>query len=180
MRETNCGTDLANVQPVTGNTQTHRPDLKMLGSWVSDFDSKAYFYDIWEKEMLSLQSTYQLSDGELRMLIGYKVKGKALEWLHSKPEHITKSAHELLSEMKDMYDIRPTRTHLKKQYEGRLWKTSETFSEYCHEKVILGNKLKMSDEDLLEDLIDGIPNVRLRDQGRMQRFQSRSQLLKAF
>lgn len=105
---------------------------------------------------------------------------KALQWLHSRLEHIEMSFDDLLASMRNIYDNRPSKALLKKQFEDRRWIAGETFSEYYHDKVIMANKLNMDEEELIDYMIDGISSLRLRDQARMQQFQSHASLLRAF
>lgn len=60
-----------------------------------------------------------------------------------------------------------------------MWRRSETFSEYFHEKVILANRVPINDEELVENIIDGISDPALLDQARMHRFTTKEELLAA-
>ena len=60
----------------------------------------------------------------------------------------------------------------------RTWQTNESFNNYYHEKLILGNLVPIEDAaDLLDYLVDGIPDQTLRNQARMQNFNSVKDLL---
>jgi len=83
--------------------------------------------------------------------------------------------------MREMYDHRPSKILLRKQFEERVWRREETFHhQYVHEKIILANRVPISEDEIIDYLIDGIPVVSLRDQARMSRFTSKSSLLQAF
>lgn len=123
---------------------------------------------------------YRLSDECAKILIGMRLKGKAAEWLHSKPQHSELSVDDLLSEMREMYDHRPSKILLRKQFEERVWKMEETFHQYVHEKVIPANRVPVSEDEILDYIIDGIPVASLRDQARIGRFTSKASLLQAF
>lgn len=79
-----------------------------------------------------------------------------------------------------MFDLRPTKLTLRRSFERRTWQSKESFSDYFHDKVILANRVPIDDEELIDYIIDGIPNIRLRDQARVQRFSTKSNLLEAF
>jgi len=79
-----------------------------------------------------------------------------------------------------MFDLRPSKLALRKSFERRIWQNKESFSDYFHDKVILANRVPVDDEELTDYIIDGIPDKRLRDQARIQRFNSKSDLLEAF
>lgn len=174
-REGRISVDVA--RPITNSL--HSKDLKLIGGLVSDFDGSEYTYSVWEKQIISLRSLYNLNDGEAKMLLGDKTKGKALQWLQSRPEYVEMSFDDLLASMRSIYDYRPGRAFLKKQFEDRIWKVGETFSEYYHDKITMANKISMDEEELIDKLIEGIPSKRLRDQAEMHQFQSHASLLKA-
>lgn len=57
-----------------------------------------------------------------------------------------------------------SKLELRKKFESRLWKSDEQFNNYCNDKVRLTSKLKLKEDELLEYVIEGIPNVQLRRQ----------------
>lgn len=114
----------------------------------------------------------------MRILIGMRLKGKALEWLHLKSEFVEISVEALLCEIK--FDHRPSRIALRKKFEERMWKKGETFSDYVHQKFILDNRVPIEEEELVEYIIDGIPDRALRDQARLSGLDSRAALFEAF
>lgn len=69
---------------------------------------------------------------------------------------------------------------MRRRFEERVWKRTETFRDYVHEKTILANHLTMVDDEVLSYIIDGIPDVQLRDVARVQGFESSQSLLQAF
>jgi len=105
-----------------------------------------------------VQNIYQLSN---------RLKGKAAKWLTSCSESMTMPVNELLYEMENIFDNREPQlaTH---------------FKNILYEKLILSNKINISQEELLEHLIDGIPDYALRNQSKMQRFSNTAELLDAF
>lgn len=109
-----------------------------------------------------------------------RLKGKVLEWLHSKPELVEITVEALLCEIKTMFDHRPSRIVLRKKFEERMWKKGETFSDYVHQKIILGNRVPIDEEELVEYIIDGIPDRALRDQARLSGLNTQAALLEAF
>lgn len=65
---------------------------------------------------------------------------------------------------------------LRKRFEERKWKQSKSIHEYVHDKLILGNKIT-APEEIVEYIVEEIPDVHLRDHARMQSFGSRNTLL---
>lgn len=72
------------------------------------------------------------------------------------------------------------KVRMRKQFEQRIWRVDETFSEYLHQKVILGNRIRIEEDEMAEYIIEGIPERVLRDQARVQRLRTRKALLEAF
>lgn len=127
-----------------------------------------------------LIETYRLNDGDAKILLCMQLKGEALEWLQSHSEHIELDIEDFLAEMRKMYDHPLSKLKLRKQFEERQWKAKETFSAYYHEKTILANRVPIDEEELLEYIVEGIPNTHLRNQARLRQFESNAELLKAF
>lgn len=79
-----------------------------------------------------------------------------------------------------MFVSKESRLTMKRTFEGRMWSPTETFQQYLHEKTIMANRLSIEEEELLKNLIEGIPDSHLRSQARMQCFNNRQQLAEAF
>ncbi|XP_043262436.1 uncharacterized protein LOC122403148 [Colletes gigas] len=170
------------TEPGTSNTVSvpHGQKIKQIAELLSSYDGEPSRYDIWERQLNLLRDTYHLSEDSARILIGMKLKGKALEWLHSKPEHITMSVQGLLSDLRSMFRHEPNILALRKQFEERTWKRGETFHNYVHEKIIVANRVPIPEREIVAYLIQGIPDSQLRDQARMLRFRTKEALLEAF
>lgn len=69
---------------------------------------------------------------------------------------------------------------MRRQFENRTWKKDETFQEYLHNKTIMGNKVPVEKDELLEYVIKSIRDIMMRDQARIQGFSSVESLLKVF
>lgn len=127
----------------------------------------------WEGQLKNFIAAYNLEDNNTRVLISCRFKGKALKWFHSWPDLMTVPPSQLIKEMGEMFVDHTSRVTRKRAFEARKWLTSETFQQYLHEKTIMANKISMEEEELLDCLINGIPDVNLRSQARMQRFRSK-------
>lgn len=127
-----------------------------------------------------MKATYLLEDNHAKLLIGMKLKKMAAEWFHSKPEYLSMSFEELIGRLKSMFQHHESKAALRKKSENRVWKRDESFHEYVHEKIILGNRVPVDQDELIENLVDGIPDVALRDQARIQGFATTDSLLRAF
>jgi len=146
---------------------------------LSNFSGQSTDYEIWEKQVKLLKVTYKLEDDTAKILVDMRLEGKALEWLRSKPEYIAMTFDRLLDELRAMFHHRQSKVVIRKKFEERMWKRDETFHEYFHEKVIMGNRVPIDDE-MLEYVIEGIPDEALQNQACIQRFTTTDGLLKAF
>lgn len=54
-----------------------------------------------------------------------------------------------------------------------MWKKSESFHDYVHEKVIIANRIAVNDDEILSYIVDGISDMNLRDLARIQDFTRR-------
>lgn len=112
--------------------------IKTITDLFNQFDGNSD-YEVWEKQVRLIKATYHLPDEHVKISVGMRLKGRVLEWLHSKPQHIELPADTLLNEMREMFDHRPSKVLLRQQFEKRIRNREETFHQYAHEKVILAN-----------------------------------------
>ncbi|KAI4474245.1 hypothetical protein M0804_014946 [Polistes exclamans] len=87
---------------------------------------------------------------------------------------------ELLAEIEKMFSSRQSVITLKKQFEERRWNGNESFRDYLHDKMILGYRIPLPEQEILEYAIDGILDIALRNQARMINFRDQESLLTAF
>ncbi|KAH0944330.1 hypothetical protein HN011_012245, partial [Eciton burchellii] len=120
--------------------------------------------------------TYQLSLKHMRILIGLRLRSRALAWLHSSRRHMQLSTEELLKELEAMYDQRADSMILHEEFRAREWRKDETFSDYMHEKIVLGNRVPIEEKQLLGYIIDGIPHWGLRSNIRVSGVSTKEEL----
>lgn len=99
---------------------------------------------------------------------------------HLKPDFINMTFDALALELKMMFGHRQSRMTTRRKFETRAWKRDETFHEYVHEKIIMGNRVPIETDEMLDYIIDGIPDNVLRNQAHIQRFKGVESLLEAF
>lgn len=157
-----------------------RTQVKALSELLSEFTGKEDAFWNWKRQLQSIRTTYQLDDGTTRILVGLRLKQRALQWFQSRPEHLEITVDELLERMQSIFDYRPAKIDLRKQFEKRLWRYDENFSNYFYDKIILANKIPVEEEELTDYIIDGIPDEMMRNQARIQRFERKEDLLKAY
>ncbi|XP_011860261.1 PREDICTED: uncharacterized protein LOC105557594 isoform X3 [Vollenhovia emeryi] len=133
------------------------------------------------KEQELARKELELAKHDLtKVMMGSRLKGKALEWLHSRSEYIAMPVNDLLGKLREMFYHRPSKILTRRQFEQRTWKREETFSSYLHDKVILADRVPIEDDEIIEYIIEGIPDQMLRNQARVQRLKSQESLLEAF
>lgn len=114
------------------------------------------------------------------MLISARLKGRALSWFHSRAEYLTLNIKELLEKMEQMFDLRPGKLALRKEFESRVWEGGESFCEYFHDKMILANRIPIAEDEILGYLLEGVADRRLQNQVRMMNYKTGAELLRAF
>ncbi|XP_078051724.1 uncharacterized protein LOC144477862, partial [Augochlora pura] len=154
--------------------------LRMIAELVSEFDGTPDNFDVWEQQIKFMKNTHDLTDDAAKTLIGMKLKKKAFEWLHSKAEHLRMTFDDLIDELGRMYRPRRSKIEMRRKFEVRIWKREETFREYAHDKIVMGNRVPIETADMLDYLIDGIPDGSLRDQARIHCFATTQDLIDAF
>lgn len=95
---------------------------------------------------------------------------KAFEWFHLKSEHLSLPLEELLDRLRVVFQRHKNKSALRKKFESRMWKKDESFYEYVHKKIIMGNRIPVDQDKLIEQIVEGIPDIALRDQARLQGF----------
>lgn len=143
--------------------------LKDIKDMLGDFDGNARNFSFWEQQIRYLKYTCGLDDLDTKAIICSKLKGKAREWYHSRPDCVEMNAEDVLRELRKMFDLRPSKLQLRREFD-RKWKVSETFADYLHDKVTLGNLVPIAEDELVDYLVEGIPNANLQSQARIQRF----------
>lgn len=159
---------------------TPRLTASMIADMLNYFDGNSETYETWERQVRLLKTTYQVTDEMVKLAISSRLRGKAFEWFHSRPECIVMTVDELLGGLREMFYHEPSKIHLRREFERRIWKREEAFSQYMHEKVIMANRLGMSDGEMVDYIIEGIPDFTLRNIARAQRLNTKTSLLEAF
>ncbi|XP_071574019.1 uncharacterized protein [Temnothorax nylanderi] len=155
-------------------------NIKAIGELLGEFTGIDSNFEQWERQLRFLSETYELDDNTAKILLGSRLKGKVQNWLHSKPELLQMTLDDFLKEMKAMFDYRPNKIDLRKQFEARMWQPSESFHDYYHDKIIKANRIFIAADEIMDYVIDGIPDRQLQNQARMQNFSSMAELMQSF
>lgn len=87
---------------------------------------------------------------------------------------------ELLRALRAMFCHRIDKIALRRRFKDRSWKKGESLSEYVHDKVILANRISLPDDEMLQYIIESIPDSNIRDAARIHGFSTKESLLQAF
>lgn len=180
MRRENEGLRMSPNNSTVSATSRTTTSIKSISELVSEYKGSEEDFKRWNAQINLLRATYELDENTSKILVGSKLKGKALEWYHSRADHLAMGVDELLNEMQSMFERPLGRLELRKKFEAREWQKNELFSEYCHHKLILGNRVPVAKEEMVDYVIEGIPSEALRNQARMHLFSSVQEMMKAF
>lgn len=142
----------------SGTGFTSMKNFMLAKEIIPDFTGNGDYFQQWEAQLKSVQTAYVLDENNTKALISIKLKGRALKWFYSRSDIMSMSVANLLGEMRMLFEDRSSRLALMKEFEGRKWHSNESFQEYFNEKLILSNKILMNEADLLEHIIEGIPD----------------------
>lgn len=151
--------------------------LKTIAELLPEFTGAENDFDPWRRQVQRLKTMYELDDEATTALMVLRLRGKALKWFHSKPNFMELSTSSLWEEMRKMFNRRPNKLAARREFENRVWQKTESFSDYFHDKITLSNKVLVDPEELVDLVIDGIPDAWLRDQARMQRIDTADELV---
>lgn len=172
----------ATMQATSGNNTSltaSKVSLSNLKEMLLSFDGRKGYFQRWKEQLKLVKHMYQLDDNMTKLLLGAKLTGDAAEWFHSVPAHLSMTVGELLERMEAMYDQREKKLTLRKEFEARMWQPNETFADYFHKKIILANKVPISEDEIVDYLIEGIPAKSIKYHAMMQRFSNKETLLRA-
>lgn len=85
------------------NMYVPRPSISALGELINEFSGAKDTFWKWERQFELVRRTYQLNDRMARILMGTKLKNKALEWFHSRPKHLEFSVDKLTEKMRSIF-----------------------------------------------------------------------------
>lgn len=103
-------------------------NITSIAELLSTFDGQGDTYETWERQIIFLKDAYKLSDDLTKVMIGSRLKGKALEWLHSRSEYIAMPIDNLLRELRAMFHRRASKILMRRQFEQHIWKRDERHS----------------------------------------------------
>lgn len=134
--------------------------FSVLKEMIPEYDGGT-FPELWISQFQNLDNAYDLDEKMKKTLLMCKLKGKAQMWLHSKPNFINDSTHNILEEMKRIFSTKENKLMMRRNFEARKWKYNEPFVDYYNDKIMLSNNIGIDDDELIDPIIDGIPDNQL-------------------
>ncbi|XP_046866745.1 uncharacterized protein LOC124460272 isoform X2 [Drosophila willistoni] len=134
----------------------------------------------WVAQLKNIGEVYNICNTHLRMLFICKMKGKAHSWLHSEVTRIREPVAVLCEQLMAAFGEKMSKSQMRRHFEQRNWKFGEKFAVYLDDKLMLANNINIDEEELLDKVIEGIPDKGLRTQARIQCFANPKQMLAAF
>ncbi|XP_070075110.1 uncharacterized protein [Drosophila takahashii] len=134
----------------------------------------------WVEHLKNIGQIYVLADDCLRMLFITKLKGKAQRWLHANPTRMLDPFERLCEQLIMAFGQVSSKSEQRRKFEQRKWQQTERFAMYFEEKMMLAQPINLDTDELLEQIIEGVPSANLRDQARIQRFANPEQMQQAF
>ncbi|XP_032570916.1 uncharacterized protein LOC116800388 [Drosophila sechellia] len=134
----------------------------------------------WVTQFQNIGKIYNLDDGCMHMLLMAKLKGNAQRWLHASATRILESTDQLCEQLILTFEVKMSKGELRNAFQKHEWHPDEKFAVYFEDKVMLANDINIDLEELLENIIEGIPAPALRNQARIQCFSEPMQILRAF
>ncbi|XP_046865241.1 uncharacterized protein LOC124459709 isoform X3 [Drosophila willistoni] len=134
----------------------------------------------WVAQLKNIGEVYNIGNTHLRMLFICKMKSKAHSWLHSEVTRIREPVAVLCEQLMAAFGEKMSKSQMRRHFEQRNWKFGEKFAVYLDDKLMLANNINIDEEELLDKVIEGIPDKGLRTQARIQCFANPKQMLAAF
>lgn len=168
----------ATVQAIN-QTRAAEISLKDVATLIPKFTGSAEDdVSTFIRRLESIERMYSMQQNVLMLAVVAKLEGRAMKWYHSKPEHVEMSFVQFKNALKRMFTCKEDTVTLFRRFESRKLGKSEHFSDYFNEKITLGNKLNLAEEEIITYVIEGFNNPALQVQAKMREFEDLESLLR--
>ncbi|XP_076620054.1 uncharacterized protein LOC143341206 [Colletes latitarsis] len=147
---------------------------------IGNFDGNNCKVGVWVRQVRRLVDANSLDNQAAKALVCHKLTGKALKWYYSKPDCVDMTCDEVLSGLCGMFEQKLSVLSMRHEFEQRVWKTEESFIDYVHEKILLGNRVPVADDEIVEYVIEDIPDKGIRSLAQVRSFETIDELIRAF
>lgn len=174
--------DVDRSRNVGENQATHRTvKLDELSTFMPFFSgSPSEDVNFFINTVEQTRKTFNVEDEVMKLLVFKHLQNNAKVWLSSQEDLFTKSYLEVLNLIKTTFTFEISTFELRRKLELRKWTPEETFLDFFVAKRNLAMPLRINEAELIDYVIEGIPDRHLKNQAKMSGFSSTSSLLKAF
>jgi len=123
-----CENELLRASPrqSTASTAAYAPiNIRNIGELIGEYHGSSEDLQQWKQHITFLQTTYELDENAVKILIGSKLKGKALEWYRSRVEYLALNVEQIFlnveQKMQQMFEHPIGRIERRKKFEAREW-----------------------------------------------------------
>ncbi|XP_062556357.1 uncharacterized protein LOC134221179 isoform X2 [Armigeres subalbatus] len=121
-----------------------------------------------------------LDSQTMKLVVIKQLKGTARTWLHTRADFMLKSYEETLEDLRQTFGVSVNGFELRKRLEKIRWFGRESFADYCQSKKLIAQKLNLEEAELVEYIVEGIGDVILKNQARIQNFKTVTDIMQAF
>ncbi|KAM8718259.1 hypothetical protein ACLKA7_000961 [Drosophila subpalustris] len=180
----NTVTNVKNANNTANKNETIKPqcanfDFKTAKEFVPEYDGEKDINE-WLTVVKSVRAVFNIADDVMRPIICSRAKGKANYWLLSQPSLLSGEIDDIFAQMQIRFGAKGNFLELRHKLEKRKWQWDEMFASYYYDKLLLASKINVKDDELVQYILDGIPNVQLKNQAKLQRFSTPAAVLDAF
>lgn len=174
--------DMLRISPRSVSSTSSRTtmNIKNISELLSEFHGSNDDFEHWKSQINLLRDAYELDENSAKIIVSSRLNGKAREWYYSLAGNRTLQVDEFLEKMDVMFNQLMGQLERRRQFEARGWNRTETLSEYCYDKLILRNRVPVTEEEMVDYIIEGIPSKDLRNQAQMHSFKTAQDLIRGF
>lgn len=100
------------LQANDAETTVNKVNLISIGELTSEYNRSDVSFQKWRQQIELVCNTYNIAENAIKIMISSKLKGRALDWFHSKSNHIVIPYNELMQQLEHMFAHRPSRLTL--------------------------------------------------------------------
>nr|XP_036678281.1 uncharacterized protein LOC118879530 [Drosophila suzukii] len=167
------------VAVVNKGLEAPNMSLSFAKEIVMDFD-RSSCANIWTQQVRNIVEMCNLDAVGMKMVIVSKLKGVAQRWLHANATRIMEPVENLLEQLILVFGDKLSKAEARRKFEDLKWHHSEKFAVYFEAKTMLASSINIEPDELVDQIVEGIPAQNLRDQARIQCFTDPMQILRAF
>ncbi|XP_043948756.2 uncharacterized protein LOC122818597 [Drosophila biarmipes] len=163
------------------NKESESPSLSLsfAKEMIMDYDGSSCA-NVWTQQVRNIAEMYNLDAVCVKLVIVAKLKGIAQRWLHANATRIMEPAENLLEQLILAFGDKLSKAEARRKFEDLKWHYGEKFAVYFEAKTMLASSINIDPDELVDQIVEGIPAQNLRDQARIQCFTDPKQILRAF